>query len=137
MNAPPITPPARRVRTIDDQLIPLINIIFLLLVFFLVAGQIAPQQEVEVEPPTSRSSSDLPQEARRLVLTRDGQLRLDDRPLAAADLASVLGPSSSEPPITLAADHEVRAAALAPVLAALRQAGFSRVTLYTRHVEQP
>ncbi|MGE0483221.1 MAG: ExbD/TolR family protein [Gammaproteobacteria bacterium] len=128
--------PRRRARSIDDQLVPLINIVFLLLVFFMVAGQVAPTGNLEVEPPASRSRAPLPTEPMRLVLRRDGALSLDGRAVAAVDLGAVLGEAARRTPVALAADHDVRAATLAPVLTALRAAGLAEVTLYTRRADE-
>ena len=43
-------------RSSDDGLIPMINIVFLLLIFFMIAGQIA-QQEPNLQLPISQSHS--------------------------------------------------------------------------------
>ncbi len=125
--------PAPRPRgTIDDQLVPLINIVFLLLVFFMVAGRITPQLETSVEPPVSASRKPSPDEPALLVLQPGGTLLLAGRPIGVPDLAHVLTPGRNAADVTLAADRAVLAAELAPVLHELRLAGFERVTLYAR-----
>lgn len=53
----------------DDNLIPLINIVFLLLIFFMVAGQIAPQQDMTIDPPESASEKALEPAELELSLT--------------------------------------------------------------------
>ena len=44
---------ASNLASIDDRIMPLINIVFLLLIFFLVAGAIREVEPVEVDPPRS------------------------------------------------------------------------------------
>ncbi|MCB1746532.1 MAG: biopolymer transporter ExbD [Gammaproteobacteria bacterium] len=129
--------PPRRTRGSDAPLIPLINIVFLLLVFFMVAGQIAPTRDLGVEPPASQSRAPLPTAPLRLVLRRNGALSLDGHAVATANLAMTLGAAPRGAPVALAADHDVRAGTLAPVLTALRAAGLAEVTLYTRRADAP
>lgn len=136
MSSPLATTP-RRTRSIDEQLIPLINIVFLLLVFFMVAGRIAPPQDLGVEPPASHSHAPLPREPLRLVLRHDGALSLAGRTVVVAELAGALRAVAGGAPVALAADRDVRATTLAPVVAALRSAGLTEVTLYTRHADVP
>ena len=128
--------PLRPRKSIDDQLIPLINIVFLLLIFFMVAGQIT-QPEARVEPPESLSRKPAPDQPARLVLERSGALRIDGRKVEAETLARELETDPGSTGITLAADRDVLASDLAPVLRAVRAAGFETVTLYARRGEQP
>lgn len=128
------SPPPRK--RIDDQLIPLINIVFLLLIFFMVAGQIT-QTDAPVEPPESLSRKPAPETAALLVLERDGALSMDGRAIEPQALAAALAARAAAGGITLAADRDVLAADLSPVLIAVRGAGFETVTLYARHGEQP
>jgi len=41
----------RRTRNFDTSIVPMINVVFLLLIFFLMTAQIAPPDPVEVSPP--------------------------------------------------------------------------------------
>ena len=63
-------PPKRRTR---DSTIPLINVVFLMLIFFLIAGQLAPPLDTDLElADTSGLEGREPPDA--LVLRRDGTL---------------------------------------------------------------
>ncbi len=135
MHSDPHAAPRPR-KSIDDQLVPLINIVFLLLIFFMVAGQIT-QRDQRVEPPQSLSRKPAPETPALLVLGRDGMLRINGRAIAAPDLMPALATYADDTDITLAADREVLAADLAPILSALGGAGFDTVTLYARQREQP
>ena len=50
----------------DDQLIPLINIVFLMLIFFMVAGQISEQDAQFIAPPESISEAPTDADAPRV-----------------------------------------------------------------------
>mgnify|MGYP003637452940 FL=1 len=132
----PLHAPPRPRKSIDDQLVPLINIVFLLLIFFMVAGQIT-QRDALIEPPESLSRKPAPATPALLVLERDGALSIDGHSIEPRALAAALGAYRADGGVTLAADRDVLASDLAPVLIAVRGAGFETVTLYARHGEQP
>lgn len=54
-----IIPSNRKHNNSDDNMIPLINIVFLLLIFFMVAGKIVKQPSSEIELPSSSNASDV------------------------------------------------------------------------------
>lgn len=131
-----LQPPSRARKSIDDQLIPLINIVFLLLIFFMVAGQIT-EREAIIDPPESLSRKPAPENPALLLLERNGALRINGRPIDVQALSPALDAYPGDAGITLAADRNVLASDLAPILIAVRGAGFATVTLYARHGEQP
>lgn len=67
----------KRANSDDDNLIPLINIVFLMLIFFMVAGQIQPSDGVKVESPRSISDTKLTPERLKVVIAEDGELFID------------------------------------------------------------
>lgn len=69
----------------DDGLIPMINIVFLLLVFFMVAGAVKPVEPLDIEPPESAQTGD--QSAAHVVhVAVDNSLALDGHVLSEAEL---------------------------------------------------
>ena len=70
-----IDTPPRKPR--GESIIPMINVVFLLLIFFLLTAQIAPSTPFEVTPPESRS--DQPANERGvLYVSATGELAYDD-----------------------------------------------------------
>jgi len=67
----------KRPKNDDDSLIPLINIVFLMLIFFIVAGQIQASDGAKVESPNSISDIELSPERLKVVITQDDQLFID------------------------------------------------------------
>ena len=128
----------------EDHLIPLINIVFLLLIFFMLAGRIAPTDVFEVKPPAS-ASEDAPQpEVIKVLVGVDGEPAVDGEVVTAAALAGKVaakldaakaagaGADPRPPPvITLKADANIKAQQLSLALNALRAAGSTKVTLLT------
>lgn len=130
-------PPRRRT---SENLVPMINVVFLLLIFFLMTAQIAPPEPFAVTPPSS--DSDLRAEGEfALFLDAEGQLgyleHLGDGALKAltADRAAWCAARdcvADQPPVTLRADGQVSAAHLAALLPRLGAMGFAQVHLVTR-----
>jgi biopolymer transport protein ExbD len=131
---------ASQLASIDDRIMPLINIVFLLLIFFLVAGVIREVEPVDVDPP--RSVVDAESEAAPLTIyvSADGRLALGDNVLpddvfnAAVTEAITTDPEQA---IRIVADRNVDSAKVITVLETLRSAGASRVKLTTQMQAAP
>ncbi|MCH8543965.1 MAG: biopolymer transporter ExbD [Alcanivorax sp.] len=124
-----------------EPALPLINVVFLLLVFFMVAGQVAPNR-IDVEPP--ESTMPLEQETDTLLLTLDraGNLSRQGEPLTLEQLPALLValtengqqdlPPSALPSVRLLTDAGTRLETMRPLLTVLQQAGIEEVRLVTR-----
>lgn len=135
----------RLVRTLprekrDDHLIPLINVIFLMLIFFMIVGRITPSEPLTVQPPISGQGREGDDQARVLLIGADGRIALDGelitraalRERIAAWVTETRDPSASRRVnLTLKADASVRAGALRETLDLLRAAGVEKVSLIT------
>lgn len=119
--APPRRSPPR------ESVVPMINVVFLLLVFFLMTSQIAPPDPVEVAPPTSDRGAPIDQGV-RLFLAADGVPRLDGLSGAAA-LAALAARDPADDPVILAADAGLPAETVARVMRQLAELGLARVEL--------
>jgi len=118
--APPVRKPAR------ENVVPMINVVFLLLIFFLMSAQIAPPDPVEIAPPLAEATdTPLPDAAQMAWLDADGVLHVDGLrgTEAMARLAETPGI------VTLRADARVSAAEFATILRQLGEAGLSDVRL--------
>lgn len=113
--------------------ISLINIVFLMLIFFLVAGQLAPPQDPDVVLSKSEDAPPLPPPD-ALYVRKDGSLVYRDKTTTAADYFLVhreTAEGESEP-VRLGADAELPAKKLLDHVAALYSAGASNVVIITR-----
>ena len=121
----------RRSRTSNrEPTIPLINVVFLMLIFFMVAGQISPPMEGELSlVETADLDGRAPPDA--LVIRADGSLRYRDRDVASA--ASYVDdlPEAERAAVRVVPDRDLDAARLVQVAAELRGAGAERVRLVT------
>jgi biopolymer transport protein ExbD len=108
--------------------VPMINVVFLLLIFFLMAASIAPPDPLEVTLP--RVAGEAPQDgpaASALYLAADGTLAFGDlRGDAALEAAAS---AAGEAPLRIAADTRLEAAELARLLTRLGGLGLGEVAL--------
>ncbi|GGO84822.1 biopolymer transporter protein ExbD [Marinobacterium nitratireducens] len=130
---------SRRINSGDDNLIPLINVVFLMLIFFMVAGQISRSDAISVMPPASLSEKRSKDDNRALVLisVQEG-LFVDERPVSLEGIreALMLRFDNAENPddfsVLVKADADTPVDQLQAVLKQIRAAGLMKVALATR-----
>ena len=118
----------------DSSIIPLINVVFLILVFLIIAGQIANSDVYQVEIPQSLSQSDPKHEVLVLIINTDSQMFLDNEAVEMNELTGMLEKRSQatlEPQVLIKADAGLLVADLRPILAKLKAAGLTRVSMAT------
>lgn len=123
--------PGRR-RASEAQALPLVNIVFLLLVFFMAAGRLAPPDPVALAPPASGQTGVDPAAPMTLALSADGQVFLDGAEVARDGLSAALRERVAEGAavdVSVRADGGAPAAALAALLATLDEAGVGAARL--------
>jgi biopolymer transport protein ExbD len=120
----------------DERILPLINIVFLLLIFFMLAGRLASSDPFKIEPAESRSEApaDIPELL--VLVSADGQLALDgevmDQPALKSALAEKLPKDGkAKPRVRLKADGGAQADKVVAVMEMLREAGVEKLTLLT------
>lgn len=130
MEAMEIPLPQRRPLN-DDHLLPLINVVFLLLIFFMLVGALDAPDTANLSPPESLASATPDDSAWTIVLDARGQLLLDEQPISLTDLAMA---AIERPPggvVAVRADSGIQATDVVDVLDVLRGAGVSKVQLLT------
>ena len=120
----------RRTRRVRENVVPLINVIFLLVIFFMLAGALRPAAPFDVELPETADAGEAPDpKARTVWLAQDGGLAFENRARSTTALVAAL--AQDESPVVLRADARVPARALLPLLAQLGAAGVADVEVVT------
>jgi biopolymer transport protein ExbD len=127
----------------EENVIPMINVVFLLLIFFLMTAQIAPPDPFEVTPPTA--SSEAPDDsALTLYINAKGDIAfrdtigeaaaIDALELAYIDLCAdiICTGSDARPPLTIRADGGADALLIPTLLKTLAAREITNVFLTTR-----
>jgi len=121
--------PKRKRPNPEDSLIPMINIVFLLLIFFMVAGQISARESESIEPPISSSERSLERENWVIQINSQQTLLLNGEPI---ELKELVVDSVQLERVTIKADQNTAAKTLYPVLKKLREQGVQDILLYSQ-----
>lgn len=134
-------PLPKRVPRTDIDMVPMINVAFLLLIFFLMLGRFGPPDILGVDPPqATRAAPASGVEADVLLLARDGRMALGREPVELRDLAMRAAAWQTGHPgeaLRVKADASAEAAVLVERLEILRDAGVAEVRLLTRPSDRP
>lgn len=123
----------------DDSVIPLINVVFLMLIFFMVAGQIQKSDPIQVTPPRSineaRPTSDpnvlLLIGAHQELFFNDERIELE----AIEGRLTQLFEQTQDPEafwVQIKADGDLAVEDMRPVFSAIRRAGLTKVSVATQ-----
>lgn len=120
------TDPPRRPRA--ESIVPMINVVFLLLIFFLMTSRLTPPEPFEVEPPRAEQGADADDTA-VLYLSTEGEAGFQEMRGEAAIAAFVAENQGREGVPQLRADGGTEATAVARTLRELTAAGLTDVAL--------
>lgn len=129
-----MTPRSRRPASSEDRLLPLINVVFLLLVFFMLAGRLASSDPFRIEPPHSLTLARPEGRELTVLMGADGRFALGGVPVEGEALEAAVRARAAGADVTavlLKADGRVEAARVVTVTALLHDVGFDRVQLLT------
>jgi len=127
--------PRPKLKEYKIELIPLIDIVFTLLIFFAVTSTfIYFQKGIELDLPNSETSNTL---AKTLTLSLDqnGMLSLDQNPILISEVKDKLAPlllKRNELTVILSADKQVSYEKVIQVMDAIRLSGSNRIVLQTQ-----
>ena len=120
------------------ELAPLIDIVFLLLIFFMVSATFIRRSELHIELPEARGARPAASAAVTITVRRDGGYAVNGRPTAASALAGALASASGEDEAlraVIAADALAPHQAVVGAMDASSQSGLTRISILT--VEAP
>ena len=117
----------------DERILPLVNIVFLLLIFFMVAGTLSASDPFDIAPPRSASSAEAPPGPPLVLMGADGQLALDGRVVDRAALLAALPGRLADAGglLRLKLDAGLSAATAVDLVTALGGAGAREIRLLT------
>ncbi|MEX1033151.1 MAG: biopolymer transporter ExbD [Cellvibrionaceae bacterium] len=126
--------PDRRPDQAEERILPLINVVFLLLIFFMIAGRLSVSEPFEVEPPTSQSQGAHEPDSVAILMSANGRLALNNNTLAEAQLLERIESLMDEQPqiqITLKADGRLPANQLVRFTQSLYDVDVKKLRLLT------
>jgi len=118
----------------EENLVPLINIVFLILIFFLVASTIRPFSDREITLAESHATAGAGALQRAILMRKDGTLVVSGREVPPEALPGIFTQWHDEPDraVTIVADQGADARRVAELVTAASSAGLRSVRLLTR-----
>jgi biopolymer transport protein ExbD len=118
-------------RGVEINMSPLIDCVFLLLIFFIVTTVFVEETGVEVRKPQAASAQDMDKHSIMIALTSDGQIVYGERQIS---LGSVRGLVSrqlreQEVPVIILADSDARTSPLVDLIDECKLAGAKNVSI--------
>lgn len=130
---------APRNREIDINLTPLIDVVFLLLIFFMVSTTFVRESEIDLTlPEASAEQREDPVDKIEIAIDRDGSIFINEKALLNSQLETIrealsaLEGSDADPVVIISADANASHQTVVDVMDAARQVGLYRVTFPTR-----
>ncbi len=111
---------------------PLIDMIFILLIFFLVTTSFTRETGVEVDRPAASSAEQIEKDSFRVAVTRDGTIYVHNRIVDLLEVRALVKEaleSDPEKPVVILADKQSRTEALISVMDACAMAGARRIAV--------
>jgi len=128
-----IVPPPRRTQGLEENVLPLINIVFLLLIFFMLAGALSNAAPFELNPPTATNAPPGEPPRSGVALAADGRIAFAGETIPLEILTERARAWREDPatadPLTLRADASADSERLLAVIEALRAAGLERIRI--------
>lgn len=123
-----------RRRNEEERILPLANIVFLLLIFFMLAGRLTQLDPFAIEPPQSASEGQAGRHELLVLIGTDGRLALEGETVDPAELGSAVAErleQMDDGRVRIKADGRVDATRVVAIMELLREAGVERLELLT------
>ena len=127
---------------VNLDITPLIDVVFLLLIFFMVSTTFEHNSEINITLPTSsKEVTEAKPDAVNIGLDSQGNVYINDKALVNAQLETIKNALSEalvgldEPPIIISADADASHQSVVRVMDAARQLGLVKITFATQEIK--
>ena len=124
--------PRRKQKDVGIEMGPLMDIVFILLIFFVVTSSFTRETGVNVTKPQAQSASQLEKENLLIAITREGTIHMNERQVDLASLQDILKQSLAKAPdreAVVIADKESETGVLVQVIDICNLAGVKKVSI--------
>lgn len=128
---------------VDLDITPLIDVVFLLLIFFMVSTTFEHNSEINITlPGSSKEMTVAKPDAVNVGLDSQGVVYINDKALANAQIETIKAALSealvglNEPPVIISADANATHQSVVRVMDAARQLGLVKITFATQELEE-
>jgi biopolymer transport protein ExbD len=127
---------------VDLDITPLIDVVFLLLIFFMVSTTFEHNSEINITlPSSSKEITEAKPDAVNVGLDAQGNVYINDKSLVNAQLETIKAALSdalvglNEPPVIISADSNATHQSVVRVMDAARQLGLVKITFATQELQ--
>jgi len=124
----------------EIQLAPLIDMVFLLLIFFMVATVFPDKRGIQVEKPPARTAGKLPNKNLVFNITRTGEIIVAGKKITMADVGAIVGSTMKKNPgttVIVNADRNAITGDLVKLLDEARKGGAENLAIGAEEAENP
>ena len=124
-------------RARSPNLVPLINIVFLLLIFFMLTGTLKRSDIFDISPPESSTGADAEAPELVLLISKSNKLALNNQNIEFSELNTKLLNIVQEFPlqeVLIKADGKATSGTLSKVINVIREAGIKRAAIVTKTI---
>jgi len=123
----------QRLQIEDAQLnmVPLINCVFLLLIFFLLTSNFISQPGIKINLPKAVTSEVVQKNTIVITITYDNRFYLNETPVTLVELKSKLEKASNAEPVLIKADRDVTLSKVVNIWDFCRDIGIKQVNIAT------
>lgn len=124
--------PVSKRRNVDIDIAPLMDMVFILLIFFVVTSTFTRETGVEVSKPQAQTASQLEKENILIAITREGTIHINERQVDIAGAKDIIQQTLAKNPdreAVIIADKSAHTGVLVQVMDACNLAGVKKVSL--------
>ncbi|MCF0216822.1 MAG: biopolymer transporter ExbD [Fibrobacteraceae bacterium] len=124
--------PDRKQKNMGIDMGPLMDIVFILLIFFVVTSSFTRETGVDVTKPEAQSASQLEKENILIAITKEGTIHINERQVDMASLQDILKQTLQKTPdreAVVIADKEAETGILVQVIDACNLSGVKKVSI--------
>ena len=122
----------------EINITPLVDVVLVLLVIFMLTAPVL-QSGIEVAVPKTKTVKEITEQRQVVIINRDQEVFLGDKPVNLSDLPSRLARPGVDPAhqvIYVEADERVPFGAFASVMDAVKQAGITNISIVTQPIQK-
>lgn len=135
----------QRREEVSVNLTPLIDVVFLLLIFFMVSTTFTKESHLEIDLPevTEHEPTEAVAEVIEVVVNEEGQYSVNGKPLVNTQEKTLrqaireLAPDEEKPPLVITADAKTPHQAVVTAMDVAGKLGFAKLSITTQPAAQP
>ena len=127
-----------KIKTKKPNLVPLINIVFLLLIFFMLSGTLTKKDFFQVDPPESYTSANAESPEIIVLISKNNKISIEDNFINKNDLKIILKNKlklHNIDEVLIKADGDSDSGTLSDIIQIIRSVGIKRAAIVTKHIE--